>query len=79
MVDAIQLKDARPGVFRRVRFGEGAVPWQRVFGFLAHRGYRGPLAVEMWNDEGDPDLASDALTWLVDAGLGTLGATDQEG
>jgi predicted hexulose-6-phosphate isomerase len=72
MIDAIQLKDAKPGVFRRVAFGEGAVPWQRVFAFLTTQGYEGPLAVEMWNDEGDPNLARGALTWLANAGLGEL-------
>jgi predicted hexulose-6-phosphate isomerase len=62
----MHLKDARPGQPRRVAFGQGSVPWGRVFGVLGRSGYLGPLTVEMWND--DPDTATaqaaDALTWI---------------
>lgn len=68
-LDAIQLKETRPGQFRRVPFGQGLVPWARLFSFLANRKYDGPLAVEMWNDDGDPDLAHSALTWLTTKGI----------
>ena len=69
LLEAIQLKDARPGEFRRIRFGEGRVPWRRLFAFLKHKRYAGPLSVEMWNDEGDPELARDALDWLRGEGM----------
>lgn len=71
-VDAIQLKDARRGEFRRVPFGEGQVPWKRLFRFLSERHYGGPLSVEMWNDDGDPELAASALSYLRGEGLGAL-------
>lgn len=62
---AVQLKDARRGEFRRVPFGEGDVPFGAVFGFLDEVGYTGNLSVEMWNDDGDPGLAAEALRWLT--------------
>lgn len=62
----MHLKDARPGQPRRVAFGEGTVPWGRVFGVLGQSGYLGPFTVEMWND--DPDTATAraaaALAWI---------------
>lgn len=62
----MHLKDARPGQPRRISFGEGTVPWGRVFGVLGRSGYLGPFTVEMWND--DPDTATaraaDALAWI---------------
>lgn len=63
---AIQLKDARPGEFRRIPFGDGCVPFADVLGFLRSAGYTGNLSVEMWNDDGDPDLAASALRWLTE-------------
>lgn len=61
---AVQLKDARPGVFRRVPFGEGTVPFGDVMELLGAVGYTRPLSVEMWNDDADPALAGEALAWL---------------
>lgn len=71
-VDVIQLKDARRGEFRRVPFGEGQVPWKRLFRFLSDRHFDGPVSVEMWNDDGDPDLARNALGYLRGEGLDAL-------
>lgn len=74
---AVQLKDARPGEFRRVPFGSGTVPFDDVFEFLHSVGYTGNLSVEMWNDDGDPDLAANALRWLTERAIGTGAAADQ--
>ena len=61
---AVQFKDARPQTFRRVPFGRGTVPWPDVFSTLESAGYQGPVSVEMWNDNGEPGMAADALRWL---------------
>ncbi len=63
---AVHIKDARPGEFRRIPFGEGIVPFGEAFETLQELDYRGPLVVEMWNDGVDRDrtMARDALVWL---------------
>ncbi len=62
----LHLKDARPGEPRRVPFGQGTVPFGPVFRTLLDADYRGPLTIEMWND--DPrtatSRAADALAWI---------------
>ncbi|MBX9244154.1 L-ribulose-5-phosphate 3-epimerase [Actinotalea ferrariae] len=73
---AVQLKDARPGLFRRVPFGEGTVPFGDVLALLDAVGYTRPLSVEMWNDDGDPALAADARRWLQAAADEALAAAD---
>lgn len=62
--EAVQLKDAKRGEFRRVPFGTGLVDWPAVLHLLNEVGWTGPVSVEMWNDEGDPSMAAEALTWL---------------
>lgn len=71
-VQAIQLKDARPGEFRRVPFGYGTVPFAQVLAFLHAVGYTKPLSVEMWNDHADPEMAADARRWLQELADTTL-------
>lgn len=63
---AVQLKDSRPGVFRRVPFGEGDVPFGDVLGLLYDIGYTGRLSVEMWNDDGDMDSPRRARRWFAE-------------
>ena len=46
----VHIKDTKPGVPRRVPFGEGRVPFELVFEQLLAIGFRGILTVEMWND-----------------------------
>ncbi len=46
----IHVKDSRPGEPRRVPFGEGVVPFVAAFQTLAELKYRGPMLIEMWND-----------------------------
>lgn len=61
---AVQFKDARPGVFRRVPFGEGEVPWPKVLSVLDASEFCGPVSIEMWNDDEDPLMAERALSWF---------------
>lgn len=64
---AVQLKDARPGVFRRVPFGTGTVPFSQVLETCTQASYRGPLSIEMWNDHDDPLLALSAFDFVTRA------------
>jgi len=61
---AVQFKDATPGVFRRVAFGAGTVPWADVVRVLTKFSYGGPISLEMWNDDQDEELASSAARWF---------------
>lgn len=62
----LHLKDARPGEPRRVPFGEGTVPFPAVFDALLDASYRGPLTIEMWNDDPATAIQSSAaaLAWI---------------
>lgn len=64
----IHVKDALPRTIRRVPFGTGIVPFEPVFQALAGQGYRGPMVVEMWSDEGaagDPMATARAARQFV--------------
>lgn len=60
---ALHVKDSLPRTIRRVPFGAGIVPFERVFLALAAMNYHGPLVVEMWADP----QAADPLTTVRDA------------
>ena len=65
---AVHVKDARPGQPRRVPFGQGALDFVAAFSKLAQLDYRGPILIEMWNDN-RPDsleLVAEARTWVID-------------
>lgn len=47
----IHVKDARPGVPRRVPFGNGDVPFLEAFRCLKSGNFSGPVMIEMWNDD----------------------------
>lgn len=72
----VHVKDARPGVPRRVPFGAGEVPFAAAFRQLAEDGFAGPLMIEMWNDDQPDalDVAAAAREWVVsrlrEAGFG---------
>lgn len=66
---AVQFKDALPGAFRRVPFGDGVVPWSEVLASLEASEFYGPVSVEMWNDDEDPTMAADALRWFASVTL----------
>lgn len=63
----IHIKDARPGEPRRVPFGEGVVPFVAAFHKLSELGFRGPLLIEMWNDNrlDSMDIVAAARHWVV--------------
>lgn len=63
---AVHIKDALPGVFRRVEFGEGIVPFAEAFDTLRELNYGGPFVIEMWNEAShDPEaVIRDALLWV---------------
>ena len=63
---AVHVKDARPGEPRHVPFGEGGVPFDRVFNKLIAIGFRGPITIEMWNEDlVDAEvISSKARDWI---------------
>ena len=63
---AVHIKDARPGEFRRVPFGEGTVPFGEAFAALQEISYQGPFVIEMWNEaQGDAEsVIREALAWV---------------
>ena len=63
----VHVKDSRPGEPRRVPFGEGVVPFVEAFRKLADLGFRGPVLIEMWNDNRSDtmDLIVAARQWVV--------------
>jgi L-ribulose-5-phosphate 3-epimerase len=65
---AIHIKDARKGVIRKVPFGEGLVDFSEAFSLLKRTRYRGPLLIEMWNDESDDPVEEikNARQWVID-------------
>jgi len=44
----VHVKDAAPKVIRGIPFGEGIVPFRKIFKTMAEMGFWGMLAVEMW-------------------------------
>jgi L-ribulose-5-phosphate 3-epimerase len=64
----LHLKDARIHEFRRVPFGEGLVDFDAAFKTLKRTGFRGPLMVEMWNEDAADAVAvvAGARQWLGD-------------
>ena len=63
----VHVKDSRPGEPRRVPFGEGVVPFVAAFQKLAQLRFRGPVLIEMWNDNrpDSMDLIADARQWVL--------------
>lgn len=67
-VVGVHLKDARSGIYRRVPFGAGEVPFVAAFRALDGIGYDGGYLIEMWND-GAPDAAEtirSARSWILE-------------
>lgn len=61
---AMQLKDALPGVFRRVSFGSGIVPFRELFEECIVDVTSLPLSLEMWNDSDSSEPAVEAYQWF---------------
>lgn len=49
----VHLKDVRLGQPRKIPFGEGLVPFDRVFEQLMAIDFFGPITIEMWNEDLD--------------------------
>ncbi len=66
-VVGVHLKDSRPGEPRRVPFGDGMVPFTAAFQALAAMDFRGPVLIEMWNDNRPDslDLVAQARNWVL--------------
>ncbi len=62
----LHLKDTRVREFRRVPFGKGIVDFDGAFRTLKKMGFRGPLMVEMWNEDVPDPVATVAVArrWL---------------
>ncbi|MEM7117675.1 MAG: TIM barrel protein, partial [Chloroflexota bacterium] len=62
----LHLKDATAGVYRRVPFGEGVVPFKAVASTLSEIGYQGPVTLEMWNDDAADSVekVKESLAWI---------------
>ena len=61
---AIQLKDTRPGEFRRVEFGSGQVPFRELIEECLVDFATLPLSLELWNDGNSNAHAERALAWF---------------
>lgn len=62
----IHMKDTLPDNFRNVAFGEGNVPFEKVFRKLSEIGFHGPITLEMWNTAKTPPLENlrKIHTWI---------------
>jgi L-ribulose-5-phosphate 3-epimerase/hexulose-6-phosphate isomerase len=72
-IEAIHLKDTKPGIFKCVPFGSGTVRFRDLFNTLSKLNYRKPFLIEMWADntkdytfEESVSEISEAKNWLYD-------------
>lgn len=56
---AIHVKETKPGVFKRVPFGQGIVRFADLFKKLKELNYHGPFLIEMWADD-DKEISKEA-------------------
>jgi L-ribulose-5-phosphate 3-epimerase/hexulose-6-phosphate isomerase len=70
-IEAIDLKDTKPGVFKCVPFGEGTVQFGELFNTLRQLNYSKPFLIEMWADNNNEITFDEAVqnikeakTWL---------------
>ena len=70
-IEAIHLKDTKPGIFKCVPFGEGTVDFGELFQTLRNLKYQKPFLIEMWAnndiDNKQDDVIKDiraAKNWL---------------
>ncbi len=65
---ALHLKDTRPGIFRKIPFGEGNVDFVSFFKLLIREKYLGLFVVEMWSDETEDSIrqAKNARIFLME-------------
>lgn len=62
----IHIKDAKPGIVRKVPLGEGIVPFEEFFRKLPDIDFKGPLMLELWeNSNQDPQQRlKEARNWI---------------
>lgn len=56
---AIHVKETKPGVFKKVPFGQGVVRFADLFKKLKELNYHGPFLVEMWADD-DKEISKES-------------------
>ncbi len=64
---AIHVKETKPGVFKRVTFGEGEVRFVEIFSKLKELDYQGMFMIEMWADNTRDQSVEEATEWIKDA------------
>lgn len=64
--DTLKVSENFQGCFKKVPFGKGCVDFPHCFGLLESLGYEGPYMIEMWNEDGIPDVESiaKAKVWV---------------
>lgn len=66
-IEAIHLKDTKPGVFKCVPFGEGTVEFWKLFNTLRDVQYDKPFLVEMWADNDRLYTKEDSIKEIKEA------------
>jgi len=66
-IEAIHLKDTKPGVFKNVPFGEGTVKFKELFHTLQSLDYVKPFLIEMWADNDQNNTIKETIGQLVEA------------
>lgn len=64
---AIHVKETKPGVFRDLDFGEGAVDFLGIFKALHALDYQGMFLLEMWADNTRPQTVQEAADKIASA------------
>ncbi len=58
---AMHLKDTKPGVFKKVEFGEGDVDFLSLFKTLKEIGFSKPFLIEMWAENDGKQTTEEAV------------------
>lgn len=66
-IEAIHLKDTKPGIFKCVPFGSGTVKFEELFQTLRKLEYEKPFLIEMWADNDREYSHSDCVKELKEA------------
>jgi len=66
-IEAIHLKDTKPGVFKCVPFGEGTVKFEELFKTLKTLNYQKPFLIEMWADNDIVNTVEQTIQQLIEA------------
>lgn len=66
-IEAIHLKDTKPGIFKCVPFGEGSVDFDELFYTLRQLDYKKPFLIEMWADNDKETTIDEAVKQITEA------------